>query len=115
MFSAVRIESPVVLKVSVKKEETQLDLDKLYHAVSIAESGGCSTAWHQAAKNCVSIMTWSGGKRHLKSFQSYEANKQAFKDLWSKHYKKFPDIALATRYTGADHASDWLRIVKANY
>ena len=103
------------MTVAAVSQKTDLDLDRLYHAVSIAESGGCATAWHKAARNCVSVMSWSGGKRHLKQFSSYEEGKQAFKDLWAKHYKKFPDLNLATRYTGADHAADWLRIVKANY
>ncbi len=93
-----------------------VNLDNLYHAVAIAESGNCSTAWHIAAHNCVSIMSWAGGTRHLKKFVSIAANKDAFKKLWVEGYGgKFPTLALAARYTGNDKAYGWLATVKKVY
>jgi hypothetical protein len=52
-----------------KIPEPELDLDKLWYAVSLHESGlpgkhyPCATEWHKKANNCTSIMTWPNGKR----------------------------------------------------
>jgi len=92
-----------------------VDYDRLYYAVSMAESGNCASAQHKKNNNCVSIMTWTGGKRHLQKFESIEANKAAFTKLWSEHYKAFPTMALAKKYTGGDSAGTWLNAVKTYY
>jgi len=116
----VATTTPQVLPPTKQEVKTSynkpIDLEKLYHAVAVAESGNCSTAWHQKAKNCVSIMTWEGGYRHLKTFPSIEASKRAFKELWKNHYgNKFPGYAEAKKYTGNDNPANWLSTVIQKY
>ncbi len=101
---------------SISRNNGGVDFDKLYHAVAVAESGNCSTSWHTKTNNCVSIMSWSGGKRHLKKFSSIADNKQAFKSLWVRSYGGgLPTLAIATKYTGNDKAYGWLHTVLSVY
>lgn len=93
-----------------------LVLDKLYHAVAVAESNNCSTAWHKSTNNCVSIMSWTGGTRHLKQFKSIDDNRKAFKELWVRSYgNRLPTIKEAAKYTGNDNAGSWLGNVLKTY
>lgn len=95
---------------------TSVDLDKLYHAVAVAESGNCSTAWHKKANNCVSIMSWKGGKRHLRSFSSIDDSKAYFKQLWVRAYgNRLPTLKDAIKYTGNDKAYGWRNTVISVY
>jgi hypothetical protein len=90
-----------------------LDLDKLYRAVSVAESGIDGTPWHKAANNPVSILTWDSRGRHLKQFSSIAENKAAFKSLWVRVYgNRLPNISLAKKYTGDENAVAWLATVQ---
>jgi len=98
-----------------QKTAKSIDYNRLYYAVAIAESGNCRTAWHSKANNCVSIMSWTGGHRHLKKFKSIRESKTAFINLWKKVYRKFPDLELAKKYTGNDRPRTWLQTVKNNY
>jgi len=101
---------------SAQPEVKAIDYDKLYNAVAVAESGNCSTSWHKAAKNCVSIMSWSGGKRHLKQFSSIDDSKTAFKQLWILKYgDHLPTLQDAIKYTGNDKAYGWLQTVNKWY
>lgn len=104
-------------------QSTSVDLDKLYHAVAVAESGTptnatnyCGTPWHTKAKNCVSILTWTGGKRHLKQFASFQDNVNAFKSLWVRAYGGgLPTMQDAIKYTGNQMAYGWRATVISTY
>lgn len=99
-----------------RTDENNLDYDKLFHAVSVAESGGCTSNIAKRTNNCCSIMAWTkSGKRYVRVYPSVEANKAAFIALWKKHYKIFPTPALAKKYTGGDNAARWLATVKQHY
>lgn len=94
-------------------KEPSINLDRLYYAVAMAESGNCSTEWHKAKANCTSIMTWKSGKRELRKFKNEEEGKAYFKWLWKEHYgNKFPTMKEATRFTGDDRSAQWLENVK---
>lgn len=97
------------------KVKAGIDYDKLFHAVSMAESGGCKSSVAKKTNNCVSIMAWKNGKRYIRKFESIEANKQAFIELWSSHYGRLPDYALAKKYTGNDKPNIWLKAVNQHY
>jgi len=109
-----------IVEQSEQPEVYAIDYDKLYRAVAVAESTykgkPCNTPWHKAANNCVSIMSWAGGRRHLKKFSSIEANKQEFKRIWIKGYgDHLPTLREAIKYTGNDKARGWLNNVKSYY
>lgn len=60
-------------------------------------------------------MCWPKGKRTPCYFKSPEESHRRFKQIWSKSYKTFPDIAAARKYTGNDNAETWLKNVKYYY
>ncbi len=61
-------------------------------------------------------MSWSGGKRHLKHFNSLEEGKDAFKSLWLRVYgDHLPTMKDAIKYTGADASSTWHKNVLSTY
>lgn len=113
------VKLPPVAPIIEKSEQPEvqaLNYDKFYEAVAKAESGNCSTKWHKAAKNCVSIMAWTKGKRHLRQFSSIAESKSYFVKLWKTRYgNKFPTLKEAKKYTGNDKAAIWLSIVKKHY
>lgn len=92
-----------------------LDLDKLARAVAVAETSGCTQGSGRSRNNCFGIMHWPGGKRTLISYPSKEASFEHFKDIWSRLYKRFPDRALAAKWTGNDHPDRWLATVEHVY
>ena len=97
-------------------QSQHVDLDKLYLAVAYAESGNCKTAWHQKANNCISIMSWAGGRRHLRSFASRNDAKNYFKKLWVRSYGgRLPTLKDAIKYTGNDKAKAWHKNVMTFY
>ena len=98
------------------RKSQHVDLNKLYLAVAYAESGNCKTAWHKKANNCVSIMSWTGGKRHLRSFASINDSKNYFKQLWLRRYgDRLPTKQDAIKYTGNDKAKAWHKNVMTFY
>lgn len=99
-----------------------VDLDKLWKAVALHESGlpgkryPCATPWHKAKNNCVSIMWWPNGKRELKPYHSLQANKEAFKSLWIRLYGGgMPTLELAEKYSGKDQHIAWFENVTHFY
>jgi len=93
---------------------TAVDLNKLAYAVAMAETKDCTLG---AGKylNCHGIMHWPNGKRQLRRFNSKEESYAAFKELWQRVYKRYPDYSLAKLYTGNDRPDNWLRIVNYYY
>lgn len=98
----------------------RIDYDKLFKAVSQAESGGCKSAVATRTNNCVSIMGWKNGKRYIRKFASIEDNKKAFIALWKKSYKTLPNLQLAKCYTNGcksqgERPEAWLNTVLHYY
>lgn len=60
-------------------------------------------------------MAWSNGKRYFKRYPTKEASYVDFKRIWSSHYRQFPTLALAKKYSGNDRAHIWLRNVTQFY
>ncbi len=91
------------------------DPHKLAIAISCAETscGKDGTAVHR--KNCCGIMTWKTGQRQPKYFARYEDSLNEAAAIWNRSYKRFPDVALATKWTGNDHPDDWLATVNKVY
>ena len=95
---------------------SSLDLDKLAYAVSMAETGGCKDGTALKRHNCFGIMQWD--KKGLRSPKWYNTKEESFADfkrIWSKSYKRFPDLALARKWTGNDNPATWLKNVKHYY
>ena len=94
-----------------------VDLDRLAHAVAIAETGNCTRGIGATMNNCFGI------KYHgkFKKFSSPQKSYAEFKYIWKKSYGKFPDHALAWKWVcGADApscpaATEWLTNVEQNY
>lgn len=93
------------------------DLDKLAHAVAFAETASCTDGTAVRRKNCFGIMHWPNGpgSRTPKTYASHEESYADFKRIWSKFYGRFPDRALAVKWTGDDNADTWLSNVKFRY
>lgn len=93
-----------------------LDYDKLAFAVSMAETGGCKDGTAKKRNNCFGIMQWNKqGVRSPKYYQTKEEGFADFKRIWKKSYKRFPDTALAAKWTGNDNPETWLHNVKHYY
>lgn len=104
--------------VTLKAEgvDSFYDLDRLAHAVACAETscGRDGTAIHR--NNHFGIMCWKkDGSRFPCYFDSKAESYAAFKRIWAKSYKSFPDMAMARRWTGDDNAESWLHTVRVVY
>jgi hypothetical protein len=88
---------------------------KVAKAISCAETscGKDGTAIHR--KNCCGIMTWKTGTRQPKYFPTYEASLKEAAAIWNKSYGKLPDLQLAKKWTGDDHAENWLKTFYTAY
>lgn len=93
------------------KPWTLLDLNKLAYAVSMQESKGCDSYIARMYNNCFGIRR--GGK--WQAYVRQEDSFADFKQLWAKYYKRFPDLALARKYSGDDRAEAWLKNVTYFY
>jgi len=111
--------TPEVTQVESATPALSFDLDKLAHAVALAETGGCTTGSAVSKNNCFGIMQWdSAGNRSLKAYASHEESFADFKRIWSSFYGEYPTDSngLALKWTGnAAEASVWLGNVNAAY
>ena len=98
-----------------KMVTTDYDLDKLANAVATAETGLCKDGTARKRNNCHGIMQWHKGIRSPRHFKTTEDSFIAFKEIWAKSYKRYPDISLARKWTGNDHAQRWLNTVNQYY
>lgn len=95
---------------------TNLDLDKLAYAVSVAETSGCTDGTALRRNNCHGIMAWDkNGKRYPRYFKTKAESFVEFKRIWKRSYKIFPTYSLAVKWTGDENAARWLAIVKEKY
>lgn len=104
-----------VLKDKLHNATQDYDLDKLAHAVAFAETAGCTDGTAIKRHNCFGIMHWPNGKREPKYYKSHAESYADFKRIWSKNYGRFPDEALARKWTGNDHPDTWLANVRHKY
>lgn len=88
-----------------------LDMDKLAYAVSVAESSACRSPVAQRLNNCHGIMRKGQYVEFANTAESYAA----FKYTWNKSYKRFPDRALAAKYSSESAADTWLCNVRRVY
>ena len=100
---------------TVEPEKTTMDLDKLAYAVSQAETSNCTKGSGVSYLNCFGIMEWTTGTRRLKRYKTTDESFEDFKRIWSKHYVRYPDLAMAIKWTGNDNATRWLSIVNQYY
>lgn len=95
------------------------DLNKLADAVAVAETSGCTDGTAIKRKNCFGIMRFwlVNGVRHRepKYYASHAESYADFKRIWRKSYGRFPDRALAVKWTGNDNADTWLANVQRTY
>jgi hypothetical protein len=98
-------------------EKADYDIDKLAYAISFAETASCTDGTAVKRKNCFGIMWWPKGKgsRTPKTYKTHEESYADFKRIWVKSYGKFPDKALAIRWSGNDNADSWLKNVTFKY
>ena len=114
----LEISTPTISENSPKLK--QADLDKLAHAVAVAETSGCTDGTAINRRNCHGIMAWDkNGKRYPRTFASHAESYAAFKKLWAKPsmpYKgQVPDLRLAKIYSGNDSPDTWLCNVHRSY
>ena len=109
------------LKQTKDITQAEVNLDSLAFAVSMAETGWFEKGYWLTHLNGQGIKHWNTvacpwvPKMKMCRFSSQEESNEAFKIIWSKWYGWFPTLAMAEKWTGADHAEDWLRIVKFYY
>lgn len=116
-FGQTKIDMPHAEVISDKTNP----LDKLAHAVAIAETSGCTKGYAVTHNNCHGIKKGNTypcqtkGKSRMCNFSTKEESFVAFKVIWAKWYKNHvPTKANAIRWTGNDRADTWLKHVKAN-
>lgn len=96
--------------------EAPVDYEKLCKAIAVAETSGCTDGTAIKRKNCHGIMAWDkNGKRFPRVFNSHAESQAACVSLWKRAYVRFPDQALAAKWTGGDNAKQWLATVKQKY
>jgi hypothetical protein len=90
------------------------DVKKLCRAIGWHETHNCQDKGPGAAanrNNCVGIKP--GGQ--FKSYQTPEDSYQHCEQIWSKNYGRFPDLALARKWSGNDKPQTWLQNVSSYY
>lgn len=97
--------------------KNDFDIDRLAYAVAMAETWNCKYWYGKTHNNCFWIKHWNTApcpwvpKGKMCKFKSKEASYEAFKKIWEKWYKKYPDRQLASRWTWADRVDTWLEHV----
>lgn len=111
--------TPLVRPFAFVFKEPKPDYEKLCKAIAVAETSGCTDGTAIKRKNCHGIMAWKkvDGKtvRYPRYFNSYAESQAACVALWKRAYVHFPDMALATKYTGGDDTETWLKNVIVTY
>jgi hypothetical protein len=93
----------------------RVDLNKLAHAVAVAETQDCTTGVGLSKNNCHGIFQCAPTGCTPMTFASREESYKAFKQLWMHSYgNHFPTIADAQRYVNSD-ATEWYGIVTQVY
>lgn len=103
-----------LLKAQIYSLDTKweiYDIDKLAHAIAIAETGDCTKGVGPAHNNPVGIRR----NGRFEKYNSCEEGLEDFKRVWSKNYGRFPTLSDAKRWTGNDSPITWLNNVTNSY
>lgn len=93
----------------------RVDLDKLAHAVAVAETEDCTTGTGVSRNNCHGIFQCGPTGCEPVAFASKEDSTKAFKELWMRNYgNHFPTEEDARRYVDSD-AVEWYQTVTQVY
>ena len=119
IWEYTEVKKSLVVKKEVKQAvKTDFDINKLAYCVSIAETWWF-TKWYwvthnnwQGIKHGNTILCPWVRKMAMCKFKTKEESNQAFITIRNKWYKGMPNIQKAIKWTWADSANDWLRIVK---
>jgi hypothetical protein len=87
----------------------------------MAETHNCTKGYWKTHNNCFWIKHWNTvpcpgvPKLAMCKFNTHEESYEAFKIIWTTHYKKFPTIKMAEVWTWKDRSEIWLNAVKQYY
>lgn len=115
LYTCGVLPEPTPPKAATPSAATSYDLDKLAKAVARHETGGCTLGSGRTHNNAFGIMQWKNGKRSFKRYETCEQSYEDFKRIWTAYYGRFPDLALAKKYSGNDRPNQWLSNVTAFY
>lgn len=104
------------------EEVAVLDMDKLAHAISMAETSGCTKGYGVEYNNCFGIKNGSIapceriGRNNMCIYDHTDQSFDAFKKIWELGYGgKYPTSKMAAAWTGNDRPDDWLNNVHQYY
>lgn len=96
--------------------EAPYDVAKLCRAIAEHETHNCRDKTNSTAvNNCHGIRTWKNGVPHFKRFASRDGSYTDCERIWTAYYGRFPDLALAKKWSGNDKAQSWLNNVTHFY
>lgn len=100
---------------------TEYDIDRLAYAIAMSETKNCRAWIWVKYNNCFWIKNgWIApcsrvGKNNMCIYSSPSESYTAFKKIWKKVYKKFPNYKIAKTWTGNDKPAMWLQNVNYYY
>ena len=116
----IQEETKPVIMTTIKQEVKQelksenFNINKLAYAVAMQETKNCTLGYWKTNNNCFWIKhgntvpcPWVP-KLAMCKFNSPEESYEAFKTIWSTHYKTFPNLYMAKVWSGDDRAKVWL-------
>lgn len=109
------IKTAEILELPTETSPLSYDIDKLADCVSLAETWRCTKGMWKTRNNCFGIMHRPNGKRQGRNYATKEDSFTHFKQIRQKSYKHYPNLKLATKWTGNDNAQRRLNTVNACY
>lgn len=97
------------------------DLNRLAKAVAWAETHDCTKGYGASYNNCFGIKNGNTapcakiGRSNMCIYETPEQSYEAFKKIWSRWYRAYPNRNLASKWTGNDRPDSWLAAVKSKY
>ena len=94
--------------------EDGTDLNRLAYAVARHETGAGKFGYgleynnHHGIKNGNTAPCPKIGRNNMCIYEDSNESYVAFKKIWKKWYRTYPNITLAEKYTSKDRAWDWL-------
>lgn len=119
LLPVANAESPNVSQ-NVESQPTT-DIDKLAHAVAMAETKNCELGYGAMYNNCFgikrgSIVPCETGQNNMCIFANKQDSFSAFKKIWTEGYGGgYPTVAMAATWTGNDRPDNWLKNVAFHY
>lgn len=96
-------------------------MEKLAYAVAMAETKNCELGYWKIYNNCFWIKNWntvpckSIWVNKMCIYNTPEESYEAFKIIWSKWYKTYPNKNLASKWTWWNRVNNWLNSVNLYY